>query len=64
MKSAEQWFDQCLEAPIASRAKSYLEEDVKIMLYKSAKQALMYSFEWAKTLEGWAYWSRIADKLQ
>lgn len=59
MKSAAEWFDECLEAPIASRAKSYLKNTTKDKFYESLYKALMYGFSWEDTLEGWHYWNKV-----
>jgi len=60
MKKASEWFDE-LEPHVASRAKSYTQEHKIEKEYNNLFAALAYSFNWASTLEGSAFWTRIAN---
>ena len=60
MRTAEEWFET-LPPHIGSRAKSNINPIRAKKEYKDLQQALMYAFSWSESLEGWAYWARIAD---
>ena len=63
MRIAEQWFET-LPPHIGSRAKSNINPIRAAKQYKDLQQALMYAFSWSESLEGWAYWNRIASNLE
>ena len=62
MRTAEEWFET-LPTHIGSRAKSNINPLCLKREYKGLHEALMYAFSWSESLEGWAYWARIADGL-